>query len=350
MRSTDPRSPRPASLLLWLAPLALTGCLGSGGPPEMTREQKIELYTETASYLYEDGSFLRAQDQAVKALQLDPENEAMRRMIGWIRLRMGTTEDLAIAEEFFRNLRFSGDEHPATIQGLATVTEQLGVGFDLAARDFAAGTREPADGGDPAVAAREAQDQAMQYWEESADLYRSTLDEGEGSTRSKNGLQRVLSYQGKYEESLAMSEQVLGEAREELAQWRRMLTASDLTDRDEDLMRNNERAAQQLLFDTHLFAAQLRYKLGQYGAALEDIDGAALLDPGSPEVYSLRGQLRAKLDDHAGAIQDIDRYLKLSETPLEHPDVQRAFDLRASCEVALSEQELAESSAAGGSQ
>src|SRR5688572_32481686 len=61
---------------------------------EATPEQKLELYTTTATYLYEDGSLDRAQEQAVKALEVEPENRTMRRMIGWIRLRKATNEDL----------------------------------------------------------------------------------------------------------------------------------------------------------------------------------------------------------------------------------------------------------------
>ena len=328
-------SPLRAAAAVFLA-TALGACASSSGPPEMTREQKLELYTETASYLYEDGSFLRAQDQAVKALELDPENQAMRRMIGWIRLRMGATRDLTIAEEFFRALRDEGDQHPATIQGLATVCERLGLGYDQASKQYARGEREPQEGQSVEAAASEAQALAMDYWNEAGELYQSTLDDGEGSTRSKNGLQRVFAYRGEFEASLAMSEQVVEEAQAERDQWRRMLESRDLTERDEELMRENEAAATRLLYDTRLFAADLLYKRGAFAEALEHVEEATLLDPGQPELYSLRAQLRAKLNDHAGAVEDIDRYLKLSDTPLEHPDVRQAFDLRAQCEEALS--------------
>ena len=322
-----------AAGVLALAP----ACQSDGGPPEMTRDQKVELYSETASYLYEDGSFLRAQDQAVKALKLDPDNLAMRRMIGWIRLRMGSTQDLTIAEDFFRALERDGDTHPAAVQGLATVCERLGVGYEKAARDFASGERLPQDGSDPEAAARSAQAKALDYWSEAEELYLSTLTDGEGSTRAKNGLQRVYAYTGEYEKSLAMSDEVLNAARAELAQWRKMLTATDLGERDEKLMRTNEEAATDLLFQTHLFAANLLFDLGRFEDALENIEEATVLNPLDPEVYSVRGQLRAKLGDCQGAIEDIDRYLQLSRTPLEHPDIKRAFDLRRECQEKLAQ-------------
>ena len=95
----------------------------------------------TATYLYQDGSLLRAQDQAVKALELDPENRPMRRMVGWIRLRMGTTEDLLMAERFFEDLYADGDKDAPVLLGLATAEERLGVAHDEAARAIASGER-----------------------------------------------------------------------------------------------------------------------------------------------------------------------------------------------------------------
>ena len=315
--------------------LGTGGCLGSDKTPELTDEEKVELYSETASFLYEDSSFVRAQDQAVKVLEVDPENLAMRRMIGWIRLRSGAPRDLDIAEDFFRRLVRDGDDHAATIQGLATVCERLGLGYEETARSYESGGREAPEGEDITALVEETHEMALQYWHESETLYLSTLTEGEGSTRSKNGLQRVYAYLGKYDESLAMVDQVLSEARGELEQWRRMLTNSDLGEQDEILMRTNEKAAIALLRNTHLFAADLLFQQNRYADALGNVESAVMLDSTDAELYSLRAQLRSKTGDFAGAIEDIDVYLRRSETPLDHPDVRRAFDLRTECELAL---------------
>jgi len=59
------------------------------------------------------------------------------------------------------------------------------------------------------------------------------------------------------------------------------------------------------------------------------------VNPDLPQGYSLRGQLRSRVGREEDAIRDIDRFLALSDKPFEHPDIQRAFELRAQCEQRL---------------
>src|SRR6185503_4750023 len=113
---------------------------------EPTKEQKVELYSTTATFLYEDGDLDRAQEQAVKTLEVDPSHRAMRRMIGWIRLRKASNEDLLIAERFFRDLLKDGDENENTALGLAITCERLGKAYDEVSRSIASGEREPENG------------------------------------------------------------------------------------------------------------------------------------------------------------------------------------------------------------
>ena len=109
---------------------------------EPSKEQKLELYTTTATYLYEDGDLDRAQEQAVKALEVEPEDRAMRRMIGWIRLRKNGNEDLILAERFFRDLMRDGDDNENTVLGLAITCERMGKAYDDVSRALTAGDRK----------------------------------------------------------------------------------------------------------------------------------------------------------------------------------------------------------------
>src|SRR5262245_50113095 len=111
---------------------------------EPSNDQKLELYTTTATFLYEDNELDRAQEQAVKALEVDPKHRAMRRMIGWIRLRKNGNDDLILAERFFRDLIKDGDENENTILGLGITCERLGKAYDDVARALESGEREPA--------------------------------------------------------------------------------------------------------------------------------------------------------------------------------------------------------------
>lgn len=342
--------PLPLLLLPLLALLAASACRNTfereRGPEP---EDLFQLYATTATYLYEDGSLARAQDQAVKALEIEPDDPAMRRMIGWIRLRMGTPEDLIIAERFFRDLLRERDESETTRLGLATTLERLGKGWEEAARAFERGERTPPNGSDPRTAAREARQRARAAWQEAIELYRSTFqggEEGTGSATAMNGLQRVHALLGDYEESLRWSRRLLERTEEELSLWRRLLTESAPTESEERAYRENERAAGELRLETHLFAATLLNKLGREREAIGQLDAAAKERPDLAQVYSLRAQLLAERGEWSEAIADLDRFLRLSEQPFEHPDVRRALELRSRCEAAIRDPESSDRSSA----
>lgn len=302
---------------------------------EASEDQQLELYTTTATYLYEDDELERAQEQAVKALEIDPEHRAMRRMIGWIRLRLGTNEDLIIAERFFRDLLEDDDENEATELGLAITCERLGKAYDDVARALEKGEREPLEGKDREKEAKELAAKARKLWKEAIALLEESLESGEGSTNAMNALQRLYALSGRYEESLAWSARLLERSSAELASWRQMLEAKDLTEREDELFRSNERAAIQLQTDTHLFAAAVLQRMGRVEEAIEHLDLVVVESPNLPQAYSLRAQLEARAGRYSDALRDIDRYLALSDQPFEAPEVRRAFALRSECEAKL---------------
>ncbi|MEQ1892385.1 MAG: tetratricopeptide repeat protein [Planctomycetota bacterium] len=317
-----------APLLLALLPLA--ACKHTYQKEvEATPEQKLELYTTTATYLYEDGDLDKAQDQAVKALEIDPEHRAMRRMIGWIRVRKDGHEDLILAERFFRDLIEDGDENDNTRLGLAITCERLGKAYDDVARATRAGEREAPSDTSPEKHAQGLEKSAQNYWKEGVELCDAILIAGEGNTNAMNALQRLEALRGNYDLSLAWSARLLERTGEELATWRRMLEEKDLTESEERLFRKNARAALELENDTHIFAATLLFRLQRYDEGLPHLDAVVAANPELAQAYSLRGQFRARSGEYQGAVEDLDRYLALSEAPFEHPDVQRAFELRA---------------------
>jgi len=323
------RSVRPLAAALCLA-LATAACKHTYQKEiEPSDEQKLELYTTTATYLYEDGQLDRAQEQAVKALEVEPDDRAMRRMIGWIRLRKSSNEDLIIAERFFRDLIHDGDENDNTLLGLAITCERMGKAYDDVSRALLAGEREPDEGKDREKSAKELSAKARRYWDESVKLCDRILAAGEGNTNAMNALQRVHALLGNYDESLAWTERLLERTSAELESWRRMLEGKDLTEREETLFRENERAALDLQRDTHTFAATVLFRQERYEEALAHLDALVAASPDLAQAYSLRGQMRARVGQYEGAVQDLDRYLALSDSPYEHPDVQKAFELRA---------------------
>jgi tetratricopeptide (TPR) repeat protein len=338
-----PRS-RPTALALALLPLA--ACLGPSEDTQVDEEKVLELYMTTATFLYEDDSLVRAQDQAVKALEIDPDNVPMRLMIGWIRVRMGRPEDLLIAEEFFRELLYENPDDPAAKLGLASTCERLGLAYLEASDSFADGTRVPTEG-DALDKAAETRARSTELLLESAELYEAVLAGGGGQVRTMNGLQRVHALLGNHEISLGWSEQLLTASTEELADWRRMLSAEDLTETEERTLRESETASIELQIETHLFAATLLNKLGRYEEGLPHLDAVIRIDPNRLASYSQRAQLLAKLGEYDRAVEDLDRFLRLSDAPFEDPDIQTAFELRTQCEEAILERERKDAQPAG---
>jgi tetratricopeptide (TPR) repeat protein len=322
---------------LALALLSLAGCKHTYQKTvEATPEQKFDLYSTTATYLYEDGDLDKAQDQAVKALEIDPEDRTMRRMIGWIRVRKDGYEDLILAERFFRDLVRDGDDNENTRLGLAITCERLGKAYDDVARATLEGVREAPEGTSPEDHARELQERAHNYWDEGCELCSEILATGEGNTNAMNTLQRLEALRGNFETSLEWSTRLLERTSEERITWRRMLEEKDLTDSEERVFRKNERAAVELENDTHVFAATLLFRLERYAEGLPHLDAVVAMNPELAQAYSLRGQFRARSGEYEGAIEDLDRYIRLSKAPFEHPDIQRAFELRAEAAKALS--------------
>jgi len=314
-----------ASVFLAASLTSLLAACQSGAPKveERTPEEMLELYATTATYLYEDGALTRAQDQAVKALAVDPKHQPMRRMVGWIRLRMGSVEDLLIADDIFRRLLRDMDRSVPVLLGLGTACERLGIAY----REAGAA----ADPGAPPVP------RSGELWREAVELFEENLVNREGSTQSMNGLQRVHALLGNYDESLTWTARVLDRCKSEVSEWRRLLTAEDLTKKEEALFLENEAGAVALQGETHLFAASLEEKLGRTEAALAHMNMVIELRPDLPQAYSRRAQLRERAGQHLDAIADIDRFMGMSKASFEDPEIQSAFDLRRRCEEAIRE-------------
>ena len=111
-----------------VATLLLGACSSPGGSPdeiERDPEQLLEIYRETAYGHWENDDPSRAAAQALKALEIDPEDRSMRLILGWGLLRLGDRDSLIRAQGVFESL---GDyEDYRARLGLAIVDERLGV-------------------------------------------------------------------------------------------------------------------------------------------------------------------------------------------------------------------------------
>ena len=109
----------------------------------------------------------------------------------------------------------------------------------------------------------------------------------------------------------------------------------DITAEDERNLREIVRNTSLLIVETRLHASALLVRLDRKQEAVEELDRVLAIEPGRAEAYSRRATLLKDLGRYAEAIPNIDEFLRLSELEFEHPDIRRAYQLRAECLAAM---------------
>lgn len=315
---------------------ALAAC--SSGPQKLSPEQEFELYSERASGYYQAGDVARAEDQAQRALSVKRRDVPMRLMLGWIALQRGDTQNLLLAEQIFREVLEDSEESAQGQLGLAESLERLGVVDSQTADGIASGERLPQRGTKEARA-EELRESARRRWKEAVRHFEGALGERERSLKALNGLQRTHTLLGQYEDALAYAERVIEAARAESEDFRLLMERAKLPPQREVELRQSEFRARRLRGDTHMLASDLLVRLERPESALAHLDQALELDPTRVDALGRRAELRYARGDAVGAITDIDLLLaQATDLAYEHPDIRRAYDLRAKCETLRAQQ------------
>ena len=332
-RPTRAGRPTPLSALLCSLPLAcLTGvaCQSSGGDSERDPEQMLEVYRETAYGHWENEDPSRAAAQALKALEIDPDDHSMRLILGWGLLRLGKRDDLIRARGVFQSIR-DYEDYRAQL-GLAIVNERLGVLWEEAGDAFQEGNRTPPEG----QTAQSAHAEAYTIWREAVALYEGVLVEQPEERKAINGLQRVHGHLGEFDVAMRYTLELLDRTDKEIVFFEQQLQRPELTDVEEDRYRENLRILEDSKVKSHLYAAEVLRMLDRPEAAIEHLDHLLVVDPDQRTAYSYRAQHNASLRRWDEAIGDLDRFLALAvDMPYEHPDVREAFRLRTVYETEL---------------
>jgi tetratricopeptide (TPR) repeat protein len=318
--------PRPKLALLASAAL-LAGLIGAAcntGPEQMDPEQALAMHREFALRYYDEGDLIRSEQQVDKGLEIEPKDEKLLLMKGWIRQRRGTAEDLFVAEKIFRDL-VRGKDYRALL-GLSEALERKGVLYWEAAAAVESGERFT-EAADPIARAAELRVDAQKSWAESVDFYGRTLDIKPAEIQAINGLQRVHALSGDFEASLGWSNQLIEQSTAEITFWTGQLERPDLTAAEEQRLRNLLTSSTELQTQTHLHASTVLVQLGRSDEALEHLDQAVELEPDDPHVHSRRAQLLYELGRTEEAVAALESFLRLSDQDFDHPDVARALEL-----------------------
>ena len=316
-------------LSLALLALLVSACQSTDAAEQ---QQQLTLHREFARKYFENNQLVLAEQQADLGLEIESDDPQLRLMKAWIRQKRGGAEDVLLAERLFRDLVDDGD-YRATL-GLGQALERKGVLYWESAASVERGER-PTKSSDPVARAEEMRQEARDFWHESVEWYEETLALKSGELQAVNGLQRVWALIGDLEQSLHWSNALLEQSEREIEYWRAELQRPDLRAVEEDECRRLLNASTALMVETHLVASTSLVQLGRRQEALPHLDRAIELAPDRAGSYSRRAQLNHDFGNVRAARADLEQFLRLSTLPVDHPDMRRAFDLLADCEVEL---------------
>lgn len=313
--------------------LALAGCNSSGYSSE-DKQRLLENHTELAQQYLLMGELDRAEGQAEKGLELDPDNVKLELIRAKILIKRGRPEDMLRAERRLAGIENEGDYQVRLC--LAIALERKGLALDEAASAIESGKRIT-EAADPSQRVAELRKQALDCWRGSIARYERVLAEHKDDTDAMSGLLRVHGLLGDAKSSLVWAEKLLATTQVDLDFWNKQLLRPDMSSDEEARFRGLAKQYSELQGKTRVTAATLLHELGRDADAEAQLSVAIELDPERAELYGRRAELRKAQKDYAAAIQDLDTFLRLSTLtiPSDHPDVRRAWNLQRECEEAL---------------
>jgi Tfp pilus assembly protein PilF len=319
--------------------LLLASACKSDGPRELTKKEKVDYYRGSALSYWDLEDLDRCQDQIAKGLAVDPKDKGLNLLLGYVLQRRGRTEDILRAERVFRDNLYHED--PRINMGLALSLERKGVLLDEAARAIRSGERVT-EASDPEKRAGELSREAREAWTEALKHFDITLEKKVEDYDALNGKTRMLALLGREAESVEVARVLLTLVVATADHYRDQLLSAELSERDERNFR--DALVRELDFErkVRLHNATVLRRLGRNSEAAVDLERVLQISPNMAEAHSRLSQVLYDMGDYDRARYAIERYITLSTSPVDHPDIQKALDLRNRCETALVERERRE--------
>lgn len=320
-------------LALLALTLALAACSSSDDrPTELTDEQRLGLYYENALWYIQMGDLDRAQFQAEKALEIDPDNERFQLIYARTNVMRGTSASI---EEALRVLEARPELADYRWQmTLGAALERKGVIFDEAARGVRDGQRATR-AADRQIRGDELEAEAREFWAQARARFERALLLRSGEMEALSGLVRTNALLNDFEPSVKWAEELLETIHEAQALKKAQLEAPDLTADREAQIRDAYRKDRSFEVQTRLHAATVLRRLGRQSDALAHIDEIVALEPELSQVYSMRGQLLMEIGEYVKARAALQQFLDLTDLPFDDAQIRRTFDLQDECERRL---------------
>jgi tetratricopeptide (TPR) repeat protein len=317
--------PRLAPLLL-LAALA-TGC-GGLSPEE---EELIEELRLRASQYYEADDLGRAEQQARRGLQLDPEHAELNHILGRTLLKWQDGRHVS-AGLLYLQKAYELDPQYRTAYSLGECHLRLGelrikraVTLDLSAEelppDDAEGRAEMAD------RAAKLRENAQEDLLEAERLLRVALESNPDNIFSLRLLAMAYSDLQRPEDALATIEQLIA-VLVESRQWKNQrLSMEALPLVEEQNLRARLKEDLEMEMEARGLAAALHKAAKRYRESAAQLTEILKLDPGREQEYFNRGMCRYWLGDLASAHADMREFLRRTRLEFGAEQVERALDI-----------------------
>ncbi len=304
------------------------------GRPKLTDEQQLGIYFENALRYIELGEIARAEDQAFRALEIEPENSRFLLIYGQCKLLQGKSGDIQAAIQIFESIPEKDDYRVQMFWGAAV--ERAGVLYDEAAAGVRDGSR-PTDAPDRAKRAAELEAEARDQWRQAKNHFLRSREIYQGEPQSLGGLVRTTALLGEMEASIAYSRELIDSIRSSQRLVMIQLEDEGLNAEDETRLFDNQRSNREFEVKTRLHIAFLLEELGRYNEAVTEFDEILILQPELPEAYSLKAQLLFDLGEFVKARTSIERFIELRArtASFEDPDIRKAYDFVERCDRAI---------------
>lgn len=313
--------------------LLLGGCSAFGGTDE-TREKLSEFLLRARTY-HEAGRQRQALDQVERGLELDPKDEKLRALKGFIYLQLAR-EDVTYLEDALPLFEELG---AASLFRSPPLEARLGLGMalqGLAQKDMAYAAQleralqEGKVAPDKVAAAEkavpEARARGTRELERAAEAYAWVLE------RQPDHI-LALYHQGLAHSSLGRSAEALDLLRAyiQVASRRRQAILDrelkmTLDKEREDQLWRNIRTLEAREKECRGLAANLLYKAGDYAGALAELDALLKMDPNLVHEFFNRARCHARLGNRGAAMEDFRRFVGGSLLPREDPRVREALE------------------------
>lgn len=304
------------------------------GRPKLTDEEKLGMFFENALRYIELGEIARAEDQARRALEIDPKNSRFLLIYGQCKLLQGSSADIQAAIQIFESIPEKDDYRVQMFWGAAV--ERAGVLYDEAASGVRDGSR-PTESPDRMERAAELEREARRLWAEAKDHFLRSREIWSGEPQSLGGLVRTTALLGEMEESIAYGRELIDSIRSSQRLVMIQLEDEGLSAEDETRLFENQRSNREFEVKTRLHIAFLLEELGRFNEAVSEFDEILVLQPDLPEAHSLKAQLLFDLGEFVKARTSIERFIELRArtASFEDPDIRKAYDFIERCDRAI---------------